>query len=499
VGPPPNPTIGDSWGWYLWKLAGFPVAEFKTCTVRGMGDHCYVVVEDSQWNVNVDQADIDAIVASFEEESIGSFPTQGIWDLDTGHFGDPPDQLDQDPRVYILYYDFDVSADGFFWPFDQECDDVASFHSNECDVVYMNSSDFSPSGSYLLAVLAHEFEHLIHYNYDGDEAAWVDEGLAELAMWLYGNPDDISAFNANPDRSLLTFDGAWSDYIKSYLWTLYFYERAGGQAAARLLVANGANGIAGVDAVLDALGHPQNFDGIFSDWVVANFLDDTSIGDGRFGYAGETLPPFQPFATWSTYPVGPFSTSVQHWASDYVRYLAAEDLSLTFDGIDSNRFAVRVMLLDDVNPTAVVDMSLDPAQVGTINLPQVGTTHDEAVAAYASVQTAGGLTYSYGAQSGVVGVGQPPSLVRLTLEVRAVGDRVQVRAGLPSFAGGEEMLLEFFDVNGRLIDVIRRGPAIAGVHEIEWRPAVGSMPAGIYFARLRVGKGEVTARAFVVR
>ena len=56
-----------------------------------------------------------------------------------------------------------------------------------------------------------------------------------LAMWLYGNPDNISSFNANPDRNLTTFTGAWADYIKSYLFALYFYERYGGQPAIQAL------------------------------------------------------------------------------------------------------------------------------------------------------------------------------------------------------------------------------------------------------------------------
>jgi len=45
--------------------------------------------------------------------------------------------------------------------------------------------------------MAHEFEHMIHWNGDPNEEAWVDEGLAELAMWFYGNPDTISGFNTN--------------------------------------------------------------------------------------------------------------------------------------------------------------------------------------------------------------------------------------------------------------------------------------------------------------
>ena len=38
VGPPPNPQVGDSWNWYIWRLNGSPMADLESCTVRGMGD-----------------------------------------------------------------------------------------------------------------------------------------------------------------------------------------------------------------------------------------------------------------------------------------------------------------------------------------------------------------------------------------------------------------------------------------------------------------------------
>jgi hypothetical protein len=502
VGPPPNPQVGDSWDWYIWRLNGFPQADLRSCTVRGMGPNCYVVVEDTQWNVNIDQTQVDTIVDHFENTSIGSFPTQGIWDLNTSHFGMPPDNLDADPRVYILYYDFDVSSDGFFWAFDQECDNVAAFHSNECDVVYMNCSDFDPAGSYLLAVLAHEFEHLIHYNHDPDEASWVDEGLAELAMWLYGDPDNISQFNTNPDRQLTTFNGAWADYIKTYLFTLYFYERYGGQPSVLSLVAEPRNGIAGYDTILDAFAYTEDFPDVFSDWVVANFLDDVSIGDGRFGYAGETMPPFNPFATFSSYPVGPNATSVNHWAADYVRYLNGSDFFATFDGNDTNGYAVRALLLDATSPTEVVDMTLDAANAGTLQLAQVGVTHDEVVMVHASIADPGGTVYSYGAGQGAVGApALSPVDGGLALRVRDSG------SAAPSFelripAGAAAASLEIYDVTGRRV-LSRPVPAgNAGWRSLAWdgRDAAGALVgSGAYFARLAAGEERVVEKVVVRR
>jgi hypothetical protein len=468
-----------------------------------MGPNCYVVVEDSQWNVKINQAQVDTIVAHFENTSIGPFPSQGIWDLDTSHFGNPPDNLDQDPRVYILYYDFDVSSDGFFWGFDQECDDVAQFHSNECDVVYMNCSDVDPAGSYLLAVLAHEFEHLIHYNYDADEASWVDEGLAELAMWLYGNPDTISQFNTNPDRSLTSFSGNWYDYIKSYLFTLYFYERYGGQGGVRMLTQEPGNSTAGYDLVLDAQLYTENFEDVFADWAVANYLDDTSIGDGRFGYVGEELPAFFPFVTHSIYPVGPSSGAVNHWASDYARFLNASALQMTFDGADNTKFAVRAMLLDPVSPTEVVGMTLNAAQAGTLALPQLGSTHNEVVMSYAGVLSTGSTTYQYGAQTGIVASPLPEAGPTIALRVvQAVSSAPAFVFDLPVAASGLGVKLDVFDPSGRHAKRLVDFPAIPGRHEVTW-DGLGAggraLAAGVYFARLMVGAEVATARVVLVR
>ena len=41
--PPSKPEVGDTWDWYIWDLGGYPTATLKPCTVRGMGNNCYIV------------------------------------------------------------------------------------------------------------------------------------------------------------------------------------------------------------------------------------------------------------------------------------------------------------------------------------------------------------------------------------------------------------------------------------------------------------------------
>jgi len=264
--PPPNPQVGDTWDWYVWDLGGMPVATLKPCTVRGMGDHCYVVVDDDEWNVGMNQADVDLIVQRFDDQSVGNWPDQGIWDLNTSHFGDPPNPLDGLDRVFLFYYRFNIPADGYFWVFDQYPDGTTPpWSSNECDVVYMAVDNGQPAGDYMLAVAAHEFQHMIHFARDENEDSWVDEGLSELAMWLYGHPDNISGFNTQPDNSLVVWNGNWADYIKVYLWTLYLYEQYGGQPLIWELAHNPLNGMAGYQAALTATHHSVAMEEVFRD------------------------------------------------------------------------------------------------------------------------------------------------------------------------------------------------------------------------------------------
>ncbi|MCD4654241.1 hypothetical protein K8T06_09925 [bacterium] len=394
VGPPATVAIGSEWDWYIWSLNGMPEAELKPCTVRGSSEHAWLVVENTQWDVNVNQADVDEILNYFENESIGSFPSKGIWDLNIGHFGIPPDYLDQDGKIYIFYYDFDISADGYFWSFDQGCDGSGSFSSNECDAIYLNCSDNSPSGDYMVAVLAHEFQHLIHYEQDANEASWVDEGCAELAMWLFGHPDHISMFNTNPDNNLTEWNGKWSDYIKTYLWTLYFYEQFGGESSIFDFVSEQANGINGFENFFVDHGYSATFAHYFSQWTVANYLDDCSIETGQFGYAGDNLPAFSTIAEHSTYPVTQ-STTVNHWATDYVKFTSSTPLTIKFQGEDAAKFTVWAVEMDATNETRVTKMVLDSVQDGEITLFDLGTDYTEVIMVFAGTSTSGGKTYSY--------------------------------------------------------------------------------------------------------
>lgn len=499
--PPEDPDVGDSWIWYTWKLAGFPVPEEKMCTVRGEGKNVYIVVDDSQWLTNVFQEDVDRMIEAWDNSSLGSFPEQGIYELDTTNFGPAPDELDEDPKIYVLYYDFDVSSDGFFWPFDQYPDGTQQFASNECEVLYMNSSVFDPGGDYLISVQAHEFQHMIHWLADDNESPWVNEGCGELAMWLYGHPDQVTSFPTNPDNNLTAWNGSFADYVKTYLWMLYFYEHFGGQAAILDLVADPANGILGFDQTLADRGYTERFADIVPDWFVANYLDDPTIGGGKYHYAGEDLPPFNAIVR-SSYPIPPTPATVNHWAADYVRMIDGTPQRLFFDGGDNSTWSARVIRFFEGTPISVEEIPLDDVDAGYLDLLDFGDEADEVVLVCGNISTAGVTTYSYRSEAAPSSAGEVAG-ESLALRLRSVGAN--------PFDGTASLLLEtesdadaevvVIDIQGRRVCTLHQGSIVAGAHPLSWDGNTdGGHPAppGTYFVRARTSDGVSAAHRIVV-
>ena len=497
LSPPDDPQLGDTWLWYVWNLGGFPTADLKPCTVRGVGEHCYVVVDDDEWLVSMDQADVDRIIEHFDETSVGTNPDLGIWDLNTGHFGDPPNPLDGLDRIFLFYYRFNISSDGYFWAFDQYPDGTQSFASNECEVVYLATDSGEPASDYMLAVAAHEFEHLIHYARDENESAWVDEGLGELAMWLFGNPDTISGFNSNPDNSLLSWNSQWADYIKTYLWSLYCYEQYGGQPLIWDLVHNPANGLVGYQQALDGQGHMVSTSDVFEDWSLANYLDDLSLAEGQFGYEGDDLPPFANWLTVDTYPTSG-AGSVQSHATDYMRLVdLSTAVTVNIDGSEGAAWRVNFIAIDPVQPTLVIPMVLDAANEGSITLTEA-VGYQEVVMAVANVSPSSNGLYFFDIAQGTTSVPEI-RVPQVAGHPNPFNPMAELRFSLP-VAGSAHLSIHAAD--GRLVRTLVEEDLPSGEHVRAWNgrdDAGQGVASGIYLVRLQTNRGEARTKITLVR
>jgi len=80
-----------------------------------------------------------------------------------------------------------------------------------------------------------------------------------------------------------------------------------------------------------------------------------------------------------------------------------------------------------------------------------------------------------------------------------VGREAAIRYALPE-AG--EVDLRVYDVSGRLVRTLARGPREEGDHEVVWdgRDERGrDVPSGIYFLRMQAGERVETARTVLIR
>ena len=223
-----------------------------------------------------------------------------IYPTDTTIFGEPLARGEEGQKVWILifnirdasYYDCTQTTyiAGYF--------SASSSAENNKNIMHIDTYDWANRTGpgvdrpYLYeGVFAHEFQHLVHFDADPDEPSWVDEGCADMAMFLcgYGHPAGHVAYYMvyHPITSLTFWGSGLEDYGASYLFQLYLYEKYGGVAFTSALVKEPANGIEGIENTLAALGYKDSFDEIYDNWTVANYLDDTRRAGGKFGY--ETL------------------------------------------------------------------------------------------------------------------------------------------------------------------------------------------------------------------
>jgi hypothetical protein len=163
-------------------------------------------------------------------------------------------------------------------------------------------------------------------------------------------------------------------------------------------------------------------------------------------------------------------------------------------------FRVRALLLDNVNPTQIVSMTIGAGQVGTLALGQLGTTHDEAVLVYAGTSNTGALSYTYGATAGAVSAPEQLAAAQLSMNVlRSVSARPVFALSAPQAA---DVRLEIFDVTGRMVRRLLDQAAFHGTQEIEWDgrdDSANRLAPGTYFARLSAEGFSTVARAVLMR
>ncbi len=319
----------------LWVLDQDAVRNFQIdATLQYVTDHAYFWVEDG---VYYDQAEAKKLMDTFEEK---------IYPTDREFFGSEwSPGVDGDVHIYVVYArGIGGSVAGYLSSTDEYAPG-ANQYSNAHEL-YVFNADNSPLGdTYTYGVLAHEFQHMIHWKQDRNETSWINEGFSEVAVLLNGYYTSGAAYEyaSNPDVQL----NDWGPdpgtngphYGSAFLFLAYFLDRFGKEATQQL-VHNQLNGMDSVDDTLKSINtidtltnQPIRADDVFMDWAVTNYLLDGSVADGRYTYKAYTNPP----KTQDTETISNCSTTlwgtVHQYGVDYIHILNNSGLSsLHFEG-----------------------------------------------------------------------------------------------------------------------------------------------------------------------
>ncbi len=256
--------------------------------------------------------------------------------------------VDNDPHLSVLHArNLGNTVAGYFSSADSYVQTVRE-DSNEMEMFYINIDNITIGDDFYNGVLAHEFQHMIHWNNDSNEDTWLNEGCSELAMELNnraypGGHYDVGgseySYLRRPDTQLNswpegTAGSASANYGGAYLFVSYFLDRFG-ESATQSLVAHAENGMDSVDAVLsDTLSLSFDHKVFFADWTVANLLDDSEVEDGQYYYV--QIDPAEPridttYRRASDYPVDE-QTTVYQYGVDYIEVNSKNPLRFGFTG-----------------------------------------------------------------------------------------------------------------------------------------------------------------------
>lgn len=148
------------------------------------------------------------------------------------------------------------------------------------------------------STLAHEYQHLIHADYNPADPSFMNEGCSMYAEILCGygvSWGHINSFLYTPDNSLTEWGdqgdiNILADYGSSALWAIYLSDHYGGAAFLSHFVQAGIPGIEGIDATLEYFGYKERFDDVYRDWRIANLIHTDFPGwRGKYNYVSIDL------------------------------------------------------------------------------------------------------------------------------------------------------------------------------------------------------------------
>ena len=502
--------VGDTMTFWAWDLTVMPpVWILIPATCRAVTEFSYIFVADDQWNVHMDSADVD-LVEYYWAEGTYNDSTAGIYELDTENFGMPPDELDDDDHIYIFYSELGSFGgsifDGYFSIFNEYTEEEAQQlggHSNEVEMFYMSCNPGNPTSPIRISVLAHEFEHMIHWGIDPNEDTWVDEGCAEYAMLLFGYPDPLVDFPNNPDDDLTIWGSQFLDYIQTFMFFTYIADHYGGAATIREVVQQQQNSIYGVQAALMTMGYEETFEQVFVDWTIANFYHgrggaESPDPDSQYIYYSIDPPAFNTSSWHTNYPAGPYNRSVNSLAADYIAFGNPQgdynQLIANFTGNSGLEFGLGIIGMEvSGNMHALSEYPVDDPWEEIFN---DFSQHEYIALAVSGPASYSSFNYSYSADVavGIENIEPLPNNFSINAYPNPFNASTTISYTLPE---PSDVTLEVYNILGQNIATLVDENQQAGQYNIKWD--AGSLTTGLYFYRIQTDRDVQTQKLVLLK
>ncbi len=481
--------------WAMDESGPVPMFYLTSATCRFAGDLSYIFVEDTQWDVNFDQSAVDSLAAALEG-------ADGITATDAKYFGDIPDLMDNDQRVYYLILNikdgYGVNGQrwyiaGFFSPYNMfteyEARNYYGGHSNEVEMLYIDCYPARMEDATYTA--SHELVHLIQYGikpFSGEEL-WVLENQAQTGTFLCGYPAfQVETFvdygGVTPIKWTEFTDGerVVAGYGAGYLFFSYLFENYGGKDFIWNSMHGSTKGIQGViDAIESATGHSVEMENILSDWMVSCFVDDPSLGYG-----------------WNSFSIADYDTvnPGNRPGLDYTGVVSDTPYSDPWHGVagyQGNYYSVGDDLSGSlrVEGTGIGNLKAFFFNGTSITELDTGSACDVAV----SLEHTGTLMLMCNSFAGLdlnIAAGSTGSGNLAVFPNPCLGDLY-----FQFVSTGEPVVLSMFDQSGKHVETVNM-TAPSGETVITYTGA-SELASGIYFYRFQQGPRTETGRVAVVR
>lgn len=265
-------------------------------TLRAAGAHGYFYVDDRYWgtlssaeqnqfgtNLNALSAQFDSVIYPRVTSFYGEENTPGV---------------DSDPHVVVLMERL-ISGNGGYFETIHNYPKSRAPASNAREMIYVSAE--STSNTTGKTYVTHEFQHLTSFNQkellqDVQDDVWLNEARSEYAITVSGfsNPfvgstlqRRAQSFVSTPSDSLVQWANTTTDYAIASIFIHYLADQYGPAIVASTARTREA-GVEALDEWLAQHDKSERFGDVFSDWMLASYLNDRDI-DPRYGYVHDGL------------------------------------------------------------------------------------------------------------------------------------------------------------------------------------------------------------------